>query len=39
MKDGIPSLVMIVPWMAPARAQAASAATMAAHQGQWVVTG
>src|SRR5207248_9709687 len=39
MKDGIPSRAMIVPWMRPTTAQKASAAAMAAHQGQFVVTG
>ncbi len=39
MKDGMPSLVTIVPWIAPASAHAARAATIAAHQGQCVVTG
>src|SRR5713101_3069374 len=37
--EGIPSRVMIVPWRAPTAKQKASAAMIAAHHGQLVVTG
>ena len=39
MKEGIPTRVMIVPWMRPITQQNRRPATMAAHHGQCVVTG
>src|SRR5713226_10348313 len=39
MNDGMPSRLMIVPWMNPTTAQKASPARIAAHHGQLVVDG